>query len=117
MLTSGFFIAGYTILVNNLAWCYLRLGGLGSFIEGADTMKTPRKQAKDWLDNATREEIKYTIRQAMFSKTQLWILLMRKRKKSIVSISLRLHCDISTVNREIMKIYDKVFKVVYLAPK
>lgn len=76
-------------------------------------MKHYNHQARTWLDNATREEIRKIIREAMFTSQQKKVLLMRKRKKSNQSIAWRLHCDVRTISRDVAIIYEKVNKIVF----
>lgn len=76
-------------------------------------MKNTNRQARAWLDNATREEIKGVMKEAMFTSQQKKVLLMRKRKKSNISIAWRLHCDVRTICREVAIIYEKVNKIVF----
>ena len=75
-------------------------------------MKMLFKQTRDWLNQATRDELDKVIKQALLSKTQIQILIMKRKGRSNVYIALKLHCDISTVNREINKIYQLTSKVL-----
>ena len=77
-------------------------------------MKDSNHKAREWLDNATREEIKKVMREGMFSRTQKQITVMRRKGISNQAIAMRLHCDLRTIDREVTKIYRMVSKIIML---
>ena len=77
-------------------------------------MKSSNHKAREWLNGATRQQIRMIMREGMFSRMQKEITLMRRKGITNQAIALRLHCDIRTVDRECTKIYKMVSKIIML---
>lgn len=77
-------------------------------------MKDSNHKAREWLNGATRQQIRMVMHEGMFSRTQKEITIMRRRGISNQAIAIRLHCDIRTIDRECTKIYKMVSKIIAL---
>lgn len=77
-------------------------------------MRTNRKRAKEIIRRATKTEYNQLIEEAFLTVRQQKILLMKKTNEQIASwqIANTLNVSVDTVNHEILKIYDKIIRVI-----
>ena len=75
-------------------------------------MDVKRKQARAWLNNASKTEFENFLDEAMFNDFERAVCYARRKGKTNISIALNLHCDVSTVDRAVIKIYSMTNKLV-----
>ena len=75
-------------------------------------MNTKRKQARSWLNNASKTEFDNFVEEAMFNDFEKAICYARRRGQTNIAIAINLHCDVSTVDRAVTKIYRMANKLV-----
>ena len=74
-----------------------------------------RQIAKNWMEEASKQELFEVMDEAMLTPLQQNIIMMkRKNDKTIVGISLSVKFSDSKINKEIAKARDKVFRVLRL---
>ena len=75
-------------------------------------MKTKRKLARLWLNNASKTEFDNFVNEAMFNDFEKAICYARRSGQTNISIAFKLHCDVSTVDRAVTRIYRMAAKLV-----
>lgn len=64
------------------------------------------------MDEFTRKEVEYLIRECNFTEQEERIFIMRTKGKSIIAISIEEGISDRTVNRKIKKIRAKIHKAI-----
>ena len=75
-------------------------------------MKTKRKLARAWLNAASKTEFDNFVNEAMFNDFERAICYARRSGQTNIAIAFKLHCDVSTVDRAVTRIYRMAAKLV-----